>query len=166
MNTPIEVRTNKKLISFSDRNLDMMEALMKETGWNTPTQIVRRGIEELYKNTFKYGKDPILGSGNIEVNTIEKIAERKVKLKVAQEKVAQDLKDKPKIDRCLNILKGEIITNPDGSKICKWQTHDAHKSHDQSISLSQCGEYLVDNLFMPDRETVLKARPELRSKFE
>ena len=49
-------RTNKKLITFSERNLDMIEAIMAETGWDTPTQIVRRAIEELYKQTVNTKK--------------------------------------------------------------------------------------------------------------
>lgn len=159
-------RTNKKLITFSDRNLDMMEAIMAQTGWSTPTEIVKRGLEELYKSTFKYGADPLNSIGGIGTD-IESQAKRKVLSKEAQKKAAQDLKDAPKIAMCLDVLGGEIVTQENGSKICKWENYSTFgKPEPQSIPIHQVGEYLLNSLFIPDRESVLKAHPELKTKFK
>ncbi len=159
----------KKLITFSPRTLEMIDALKKQTGFNKTTQIVIRGIEELYTNTFKYGKDPLIGGSTVGDNSDEAItkqAERKAKLEVAKKKASDDLKLAPKIKICEIDLGGEVVTQENGSQICKWQTHDRNASYDQTIPLFQVGAYLLDNLFQPDKETVLKARPELRKKFK
>lgn len=160
----MQQRTNKKLITLSERQLDMIDALMAETGWSKPTQVILRGIEELYKTTFRYGKDPVGGTvlPQDSDEVITKKAESKAKLEVAKKLAAENLRLKPKIDRCINTLKGEIITNPDGSRLCKYKTHDTSGSYDQSIPINQCGDYLEAGQFMPDKATVLKHRPDLK----
>jgi len=164
-----KTRTNKKLISLSDRNLDMMDALMEETGWNTPTQIVRRGIEELYKQTFKYGKDPANTTKDGDsMEDIQRKAQRKALEKKALKEAEEQAKLQPKIDICLNLLGGEIETNENGYKFCRFTSYHTNPKKDgsQLLPLRQVDTFLVDTmLFNPSQEAVFKARPEIRSKF-
>lgn len=154
----------KKLITFSNKSIEMIETLIEEKGYLSISQTVNRGIEELYKTYSKYGKE--LGDKSTADEDIEKQAERKVKFNQAKKEQEEKNKLAPKIKICEVDLGGEVVTNPDGSKICKWQTHDVNKSYDQAIALSQCGEYLIPNVFMPDKDTVLKVRKDLRAKFK
>jgi hypothetical protein len=121
-------------------------------------------LKSFYETTYKYGADPFNGGSSSSVVSLENVAERKVKLKLAEEKIKQDIKDQPKIDRCINDLGGEVITNPDGSKVCQWYNHTVKEDQLQTIPLSQCGDYLIDGLWIPSKEAVLKARPKLKKE--
>lgn len=159
-------RTNKKLISFSNRNLDMMDALMEETGWDTPTQIVKRGIEELYRQTFKYGKDPI---GSTEVNTEENLIKKaivKVKAKKLIKEAEDNAKLQPKIDFCLNNLLGQVETNEGGYKFCRFTTYTLKDDQSQLLSIKQMDPILLEtSLFSPSKEAVFKHRPAIKKLF-
>jgi len=153
----------RKAYLIEDAMLNKMEILKKDLTLTTATNVIRTAINLLWKDTYKYGTDPLLNVSNS--STVEDVAKRKVLLDVAKKKVAQDLKDAPKINRCLNDLCGEIVINPDGSKMCKWENHNMTNSYEQIIPLNQCGEYLISNLFQPSKEAVFKARPDLAKKF-
>jgi hypothetical protein len=155
----------RKNFLIEDTMQEDIEILKKHLRIPTDVAVIRAGIGCLWKDTFKYGTDPRLNLNSSSTSSLESIAERKVKLKIAEEKVKEDLKNQPKINRCIYDLGGEVITNSDGSMTCKWQTHDTRHSYDQEVGIEQCGEYLLNNLFIPDRATVLKARPELNEKF-
>lgn len=135
----------------------MLENLRSEHGAKTYTTIFDMALSALYKKSMTYGRDPFTS----EDEKITKRVEEKAKTKV----IAKTLKEQPKIDRCINELGGEVVENPDGTKVCNYFTHDVNKSYAQSVPIHQCGEYLVEKLFMPDRETVLSARKDLRKKF-
>lgn len=151
------MKLTRKTFLCTDKQIGMLNFLKNEHGVKTDTGIFDMALSALYKKSTGYGRDPLYSEDEKIVQNVEK----KAKLKDA----AQALKDKPKIDRCLIDLKGDIVTNPDGTKVCNYFTHDVNKSYEQSIPLHQCGEYLLDNQFLPDRETVLKARKDLRKQF-
>lgn len=163
----MEKRTNKKLISFSDRNLDMIDAISKETGWDTPTQVVKRGIEELYKQTFKYGKDPLsIAQDGDSVETIGKKAERKAEGKRLIKEAEEKAKLAPKIQMCENLLNGEITTNENGFKFCKFTQYTMTDDKECIVPILQVAPIIAEtSLFMPDRETVFKRRPEVKKLF-
>jgi hypothetical protein len=156
----------KKLITFSERTLEMSTLIQRKLGLLSTSQVVARGIEELFKEYSKYGKE--LGTDLSTDNDIERQAERKVKQKLAQEKATQDAKEAPKIKICEVDLGGEIITREDGLKMCAWTNYGKTEEEDrkQKVLIHQCGDYLLGNLFQPNKEVVLKARPELRKKFK
>lgn len=155
----INKENNKKLITFSTRSMDMIEAIMEETGFNTTTQVVTRGIEELYKNTFKYGKDPLngIGGGSNDPDAIQKVAERKVAMKAAEEKAQSDLKLAPKIAICVDQLKGEVR---DG--VCYYKNYFLDgSSQDENCPIVSIGQHSIDNQFIPNKEAVIKNNPNL-----
>ena len=147
----------RKTFLCTAKQIEMINILKSRHGVKTDTGIFDMALSGLYAKTISKGEDPL----STDEEKIIQTAEKKAKIR----EVSQSLKDKPKIDRCLNDLKGEIVTNPDGTKVCNYFTHDVNKSYEQSIPLHQCGEYLLDNLFLPDKETVLTARKDLRKKF-
>jgi len=149
--------SNRKLVTLSDRTLEMIEDIKAQIGMDKTSQVITRGVEELYKNYSKYGK--ALGDKVVSDDVaIEKVAERKEKLRFAQEKARLELKLAPKIHICEVDLEGEVITQENGTKICKWYTHDVNGDYEQVIGLNQVGEYLISNLYQPDKATVLKAK--------
>ena len=149
----------RKTYLLEEAMLEKMDILKDKLTLTTDVNVVRTAINLLWKDTFKYGTDPLLNS------SIPEQAEQKVKVKLKVKETVRLLKEQPKIDFCINELHGTVVENAEGVKICHWETHDVSKSHKQSIPLMQCGDYLLENLFIPDRETVLKARPELKRIF-
>jgi len=141
----------------------MIIALQNELGYDTHTQVFIRGVEELYKNTFKYGKDPIMGIGSPKTTDviIENAATIKAKQKKARVLAEAELKLIPKRTMCLVNLGGTITRNEDGTEMCNYKTHDVLKSEDQTLPLIQVGEYLLENQYIPSKEAVLKKRPKL-----
>lgn len=164
-----KIRSNKKLITFSDRNLDMMDALMKETGWNTPTQLVRRGIEELYKQTFKYGKNPL---DEAQTSDPKEVMVKKAVAKAEAKKVLKDqeelLKLEPKMNICTNLLGGEVETDENGYKYCVFTMFAPKEENDarQKLPIRQVDALLAEtSLFTPSKEVVFKLRPDIKKKF-
>lgn len=164
-----EPRTLRKLITLSERNLDMIEAIAKETGWDTSTLVIRRGIEELYKQTFKYGKDPLNNaSENDTPEVIAKKAKNRAEIKQAQKEAEELAKLKPKIDMCINLLGGEIETNEKGFKYCRFTQYGTEESKDSSLSIpiKQVDPIIAEtSLFMPSKEVVFAKRVDIKSKF-
>ena len=162
----INKNNKSKLITFSPRTLDMMEAIMFQTGFKTASQIVTRGVEELYKSTFKYGTDPLSG-GSITGNSdsdYEKQAERKAKQKQLLKNAEEKERLLPKINICKRDLKGIIEINELGTKSCRF-TQYRHDGNDQEcvVPLQQVEPYIVEtSLFMPSKKAVLNKRPELK----
>lgn len=161
---------NKKLITFSDRSLEMIEALKKETGFSATTQIVVRGIEELYSSTFKYGRSPLSDSGP---NDSEEALVNKAMVKAKAKKALADAQEKiklaPKVNICENILGGEVKKDELGYSYCHFKTFhtDESKDAEQVIPLRQCDPVLAEtSLFTPSREAVFKARKDIKKLFE
>lgn len=152
----------RKTYLIEDAMLEKMEILREKNTHLTQVDVIRAAINAYWKLTFKYGTDPLEGSMRGSSVTMEEKAKRKAQSKMAEKKAELDMKLQPKKDMCVNLLGGKVVEQPDGSLICEWQTHDTRHSHDQSVPIQMVGDYLLNNLYIPDKETVLKARPELR----
>lgn len=156
----------RKTFLLSEKQCEMMEELKKKIGVNPDKTIFDMALSNFYNATFKYGTDPLSG-GSSPDGDIESQATRKVKFKIAEEKAKEDLKLAPKIVICEQKLKGTVEEKDGGKKICRWNNYSTLRGpEEQSIPLSQVGEYLLSSLFIPDRESVLKEYPELESKFK
>lgn len=163
----IQPKNNKKLITFSDRSLEMAEAIGSQIGINKLTQIVARGIEELYKQTFKYGKDPFNeGGANDSEEVLIKKAVRKVKASQTIKEEQDKARLEPKINTCLNILGGEIETNENGHKFCRYTSYTLKDEQSQLIPINQVDPVLAEtSLFIPSREAIFNNRPEVAKRF-
>lgn len=165
----INKNNNKKLISFSPRSLDMIEAIMAHTGHSTVTSVVTRGIEELYKNTFKYGTDPLSGGTPVGIGdeAIETQAERIAKKKTAIKSAEETERMRPKVLMCQRLLKGELYTDDNNNKFCRFtQYRVGGDDQECTIPLGQVDPIIADtSLFMPSKKSVLNKRPELKALF-
>jgi len=164
-------RTNKKIITLSDRQLDMIDLISEHTGIEKTTDVIRIGIQELYDKYYKSYKtgQSTRNIGNQSEEDLIKQAMAKGKAKILTEKAEEELRLQPKIDICLNMLKGEIETSPSGSRTCKFKQYNAFdesKDADQIVPLNQVGAYLAEtSLFIPAKEVVFKNRKDIKSKF-
>lgn len=162
-------RTNKKIITLSDRQLDMIDLISEHTGIEKTTDVIRIGIQELYDKYYKSYKTG-QSTRNISEEDLIKKATAKSKAKIIGEKAEEELRLQPKIDICLNMLKGEIDTSSSGTKICRFTQYngfDATKDAEQVVPLSQVGAYLAEtSLFIPAKEVVFKNRKDIKDKFD
>jgi len=163
----IDKTKTTKLIKFSPRSLDMVEAIMDHTGFNTVTSVVTRAIEQLYKDTFKYGADPLTKAAiNDDDSTINKKAEVKAKSKIAVKDAELAAKQAPKIEMCLNLLGGEVETNENGFKFCRFTQYTLNGDTEGLIPLMQVDPIIAEtSLFTPSREAVFRNRPDVKEKF-
>jgi hypothetical protein len=148
----------RKTFLLEEKTIEKIEILKEKHTHLTMVDVIRTALNVYWKDTFKYGSDPFLLDLPQKKSSIDGVAERRVQIKQAEEKARQSLKDAPKVAICEIDLGGKVITNPDGSKSCKYLTHTIRGSEEQIIPLSQCGEYLIDNQWIPNKEAVLKYR--------
>jgi len=148
------MKFTRKTFLCTEKQMFMLENLKNEHGAKTYTTIFDMALSALYKKSMIYGRDPFTSED-------EKLTKR-VEEKVKTKEIAKALKEQPKIDRCINELGGVVVENPDGTKVCNYFTHDVNKSYPQTVLIQQCGEYLVEKVYMPDKETVLSARKDLK----
>lgn len=165
-------KTNKKLIDFSDRQLEMIDLISEHTGFTKTADIVRIGIQELYDKYYKSYKTGQSSRtlGNQSEETLVKNAMIKSKAKILTEQAEEEMRLQPKIDICKNVLHGEIETNSNGTKICRFKQYNAffpEKDNEQVVPLSQVGAYLAEtSLFIPAKEVVFKNRKDIKDKFD
>lgn len=158
----IDKNNPKKLITFSPRSMDMIEAIQAQTGWSTTTQVVIRGIEELYKNTFKYGTDPL---SNPELGVdIQNRATTKVKAKQAIKTAELTLKEAPFELVCTDTLGGVVETNEAGDKVCRFNQYTMKETAEQIVPIMKVSKDI--EIFIPSKDLVLASRPELKKKFK
>lgn len=163
-------KTLRKVIVLSPRHIEMMEILSSQIGLDKSTDLMKRGLEELFRS---YNPSYKIGNGlRNAVKTEEQLiveATAKSKAKIIGEKAEEEARLQPKIDICLNMLKGEIETSSNGSRTCKFKQYNAFdesKDADQIVPLNQVGAYLADtSLFIPSKEVVFKNRKDIKSKF-
>lgn len=156
-----------KLINFSNRSLDMIEAIMNQTGFNTVTAVVTRGIEQLYKDTFKYGADPLTKAQlNDDDTTLIKKAEIKAKSKIAEKDAELTAKQAPKIDMCVNLLGGAVEENENGHKFCRFIQYNLNGDSESLLPLMQVDPIVAEtSLFMPSKEAIFRNREDVKEKF-
>lgn len=150
----------RKVITFSKVNIDMMEALALKTGWVTPSEIVRRALEELHG---KYFKPYVVGgiTPSTEGDAVRS-AELRAKSKHIESKRLEELQNEKKALICTDLLKGEVV---DG--MCVFTQYTLKGDNRMTLPLSQVDPIIAEtSLFMPSKEAVLNKRPDLQEKFK
>ena len=154
----------RKTFLLTQTQFDRMEALKGAIGTKSYTGVFESALNALWEKQTKYGRDPFDSSTGSEEESIARQANRKIKLQEAEQKIKQDAKDKPKIDIC-NELGGTLIERADGTKVCEYFVHDLQRSEKRTIPISQLFPQILGNQWIPNKEAVLKARPDIIKKY-
>ena len=170
---------NKKYVSslkrvtflVDDAMMEKINVLKKHNTHLSITEVIRASLNAYYKDSFKYGANPLmddLSSGTSEEKIIKK-AEQKAIIKKAEKEANENLLFKPQIDICLNTLGGEIEIDELGFKYCRFTSYGRDASGDatQKVPLKLVDPiYEQTMLFSPSKKAVLAKRPELADKFK
>lgn len=145
-----------------------MQEIMKKQGVPSMTEVFRSAISALYEKTFKYGEDPLNNVSESDTPEImAKKAKQKAEMKRLELEAEENAKLAPKIELCLSGFAGQIETNENGHKFCRFNQYTLTEDHSMMIPLKAVHESIIENnVFMPDRETVYKKRPEVKKLFE
>lgn len=157
----------QKLLKYSDTHKKMVEDLKKRTGINNANTLWVNALVAYHKSFFPaYAQGGGVFADPDE--SPEERAQRKAEEKRLQKEAEELAKIKPKMDMCLNLLKGEIETNSAGDKFCRFtQYHAFGDDTKPMLPIRQVAPIIAEtSLFVPDRETVLKRRPELKKIFK
>lgn len=154
-------KENKKKphqLLLTERQLEMVEKLKKETGMTSTSYIFFQALDSLHKAYFPAYRQ---GGSSFQSGSLEDRARAKIDMKAMTEKVKQDNFIKEKTDICINQFHGRV---EDG--ICFYTSYGFTPSDDMELNaeLEECTEMLAENtLFIPTKEAVLKHRPELKN---
>lgn len=159
---------NNKLINFSDIHLQMIEDLKNQTGMKTMTAIVHAALAALHKSYFPAYRANISSGPQTEEEAISK-AKIKAKANKALKDEEELLRLQPKIDICVNGLKGSVEVDEKGYRYCVFTQFRSNASEDarQKLPLKAVDPIMIENsLFMPSKYRVLRDRPELLKKYK
>ncbi len=157
-------KTLKKLITFTPRHIEMMEAIAAQSGWDQPTEIVKRGLEELYIKYFPAYKTN-KPTGDTE-EAIIKTAVIRAKAKAAAIKTEEDLYEQEKVTMCEELFNGVAEERSDGVKICRFTQYTLRGDTEINMPLSQVGPTTANNmLFIPSKEAIFRNRKEVEKLF-
>jgi len=161
-------KTNKKLITFTDRHIEMMEEISLKNGLEKPSAIVARGIEELHSKYYKpYATAGSMGNSQASEDAQIKGAQIKAKAKEAEKDAREDLKNKRKYMICTNILGGEIGEDNKGDKICTYVQYSLTGDNIMSLPIGQMDPVLAEtSLFMPSQNSVFNNRPDVEKMWK
>ena len=156
----------KKLFNYSDTHFKMIEELKKRTGISNANTLLQNALVAYHKSYF-----PAYAQGNVGIidpdETKEERAIRRAEEKRITKEAEENEKLKPKIDMCHNLLGGEVETNEKGFKFCRFTMYSTlGDDQSQMLPLAQVAPIIAEtSLFMPDKETVLKKRPDVKKLF-
>jgi hypothetical protein len=149
-----------KSISFNDRQLQMIEDLKERKGLSTLASVIHFALAICHAKA-----EPAYLSIGKKNMTPEERAKFSVDVKLAKTKHAKELVFAKKKQICEAVLGGEVFTDSSGGNSCRFYVYDTEKDEEQILPLESVNESYAKHQFYPDRETVLKERPELRKKF-
>lgn len=150
-----------KAIRFNDRNQEMVDALRDFWGQANDSATIKSAISMAFQKTF-----PAYASAMDKNISPEKLGEMRARQTAAKDKYIDDQKTKEKRNICENILFGKVVEEGDGNMYCEYTnfTPDPAVNYPQKFPLMAVVPSLVDNLFIPSREVVLKRRPKLKKE--
>jgi len=140
----------KKVITFTDQTVGMIEKIKEKTGALTNSEVVRTAIFIYSSKIFKDYLDA-------RPKTAEDIANRKQGIEDNRERMKEDRKQKALAD-IVKSLDGKTKTRKDGTEICVWTVRQLRENFIQELPVSQLTTELSKYRFIPDRETVEKFR--------
>lgn len=147
-------------ILITERMNEMAEKIAQKEGISTFTGVVEAAIRLLYSKTVESYKT--FNPKNKESGlSVQDTARLKIEKRQAEEKVEQDMKDERKTKICERVLFGKVEIDTGGYKYCIFSVHNKFESKESKVPLSQADPVIARSVFMPDKNSVLKARPEL-----
>lgn len=156
----------KKLFDYSDIHFKMIEDLKKRTGIKNANALLQNALVAYHKSYF-----PAYASSGGIFGDPDEAPEDKAQRKANEKKLIKEAEDiakiKPKMEMCINLLGGTIEENENKHKFCRFKQYSAF-GEDQSllIPILQVAPIIAEtSLFMPDRETVFKKRPDVKKLF-
>lgn len=145
-----------KTVLFSERQLKMVQDIEEEKGTDNFSSAIHFCVHETWKKMFPaYARDK-------DEDEIVKKAVAKAKGKEEVAKLSSNKTERIGTEYCESIMGGKVI---DG--ICHYKQFGPNKTHDsdESCKIFMLGDIVTQkDLFYPDQETVLKARPDLIKK--
>lgn len=158
-----EMRTKPVSLSFAGPTLQMLDALKPRFGINSRSALAAFAIAQLYRKTFPAYAGNYMGS-NLTQSSPEAAGQLSAKRKIAQEQTIKQAKLQEKINVCEVDLMGQVVDDGAGNNYCIYHTHTPKEDFEQKIPLEGVVPALADNLFIPNKEFVLRKRPELAKK--
>lgn len=159
----------RKTFLCTDKQIEIIKALREKYGVKTDTGVFDMALQALYEKSSKYGEDLLTNPTDTDSpEAFAKKAKAKADAKIALKKAEEDAKIQPKIDMCLNTLKGEIETNENNFKFCRFTSFGRSPAEDKSqlIPIKQVDPILLDTMvFNPTREAVFKNRSDIKKLF-
>jgi len=154
----------RKTYLLEEDTVKRIHALKKDLILLTEVSVIRHAINSLWKEQTKYGRDPFDSDNSNEEDSIVRQANRKIKLQEAEQKIKQGAKDKPKVDLC-NELGGTVTENSEGIKVCEYFVHGLLHSEKRIAPLNQLFPNVLSNQWVPSKEIIIKARPDIVKKY-
>lgn len=162
-------KTIQRTMRFTERQFEMCEAIAEKNGFNSFQGVIDKAIELYYSKTFPmYAINRATGEAAQGVANmgVKEIAKSKVDMRQAQKDAELQIKiDKKKLI-CERDLHGRVETDESGFHYCFFQVHDTKISVEQKMPLLQADPVIARGLFIPSKEMVFKARPELKKLYE
>lgn len=160
-----EAKAIRRTILLTERKDDMVEQIARELGIFTFTAVIENAIDLYHKKTFPSYVVRQSGEGQKETTNLtpSEIAANKVESKELVKKAEQNRKDSEKSLICTRELFGKVIDDGNGNKYCVFPTHTPNASGELKVPLMQASPIIAKtSIFMPSKEVVLKARPDLK----
>ncbi len=149
-----------KAINFNERQLDMADEIMQEKGLPSFTAVIHFALAQCHGKI----KPAYLSIGKRN-QTPEERAKFSVDVKLAKKKHTEDIKFTAKKKICEDVLGGEVFKDASGGNSCRYFVYDIEKDEEQILPLDMVNEGYHKHQFFPDKETVMKKRPDVRKKF-
>ena len=135
----------KKLVSFTPRMIEMLQALKDKRGFMSDPEVVRCAISEMYGRTF-----PAYSSTPRKRLTPEQQVQEDEQKKVAQQK--RTTGEKRSI--CMR-LAGKFKENDNDNVMCHYYTYSLKKRYKQEVSIEMLNEDMIKTQYQPSKTKVL-----------
>lgn len=152
---------------LSERSMQIVQELQNHHGIKTFTAIIETALMLFYRETFPaYLMGKQMANGK-ETRTAEQVAQDKVALKTATKQAEKEADYAKKRRICEVVLGGRVEPDPnvDGEFICYYDDETMEESTHQQLPLYLLNAQYAETQFTPNKEAVLRARPELKKKY-
>lgn len=143
---------------FTPRMVSMIKEIQKSQGYSTQAAVVHQAIIEMYNNTFpaylqnKKNREKPLDPDVVAAMELEQEAARQRASEV-------------KLEGICRALGGEVL-NEEGHKSCRYYNYSGKKRYEQTVTLSQLNQNLLQNQYHPSKERVLKLQQDGKVDYE
>lgn len=168
LDTALQKKTVRTSLNLTERQYSMAQQIAQELGLSSFTAVMERGLDMIYNKTFP-AYIPRQSGAKTKENTQltpEQVAENKVEAKELAKRAEQARKEKEKSTICIREMFGRVEDDGNGNRYCVFPTHTTESSSDLKVPLMQASPIIAQtSIWMPSKEVVLKARPELKKLY-